>query len=97
MGLPANASPSLEYCCPTPKTPAGECNAANGCVTPEVCRAGPVIKSKYVAQIHAEVPDSYSYSYDDVVGLHACDRQNVGYRLEFCPAGSMTYPVKAKL
>jgi hypothetical protein len=49
------------YCCPTPP------------ITPPVCSAGPVVKTKYVQAVHAMCKNTvYGYAYDDTVGLRTC-------------------------
>ncbi|KAI9020607.1 hypothetical protein DFJ74DRAFT_673704 [Hyaloraphidium curvatum] len=81
-------------CCPTHvanPTP-DNCKPAAGCVLPPVCRAGPVPKTGYVKAIHAYVPGSYGYSYDDGSGNHNCPPGTVVYEMTFCPPGSAAYP-----
>jgi len=81
---------ALWMCCPTP-TPQN-CNPANGCVTPQQCRSGPIENTQFVAAVHNMAPGVYSYSYDDGVGLHACPAGVTKYTMEFCPSGSAAYP-----
>jgi len=81
---------TMWMCCPTP-TPS-DCSPSKGCVSPNVCRAGPIENTQYVAAVHAMAPGVYAYSYDDGVGLHACPAGVTKYTMEFCPAGSAAYP-----
>jgi len=81
---------AMWMCCPTP-TP-DNCSPSNGCITPQACRAGPIENTQFVAAVHDMAPGVYSYSYDDGVGLHACPAGVTKYTMEFCPAGSATYP-----
>lgn len=88
-GLPENVDPGLHMCCPTPIDPAsGRCTAANGCMTPEACRAPSdprsVVHTDYVAAMHAMCPSAYAYSYDDANGLHACPA-DTKFEVTFCP------------
>lgn len=46
-------------CCPHP-------------VTPATCQAGIVVNTKYVELLRRVCPTAYSYSYDDLAGLHNC-------------------------
>lgn len=46
-------------CCPSP-------------VKPEDCRRGIVVQTAFVKLIHQACPSAYSYSYDDLAGLHNC-------------------------
>jgi hypothetical protein len=88
-GHPESQEPGLHLCCPTPIDPAtGNCTVANGCMTPEACRAttdpASVTHTSYVALIHARCPSAYSYSYDDAAGLHSCPA-TVQFQVTFCP------------
>jgi len=85
-----NSGATLWMCCPTP-TP-DKCSPENGCVTPNACRAGPIENTQFVSAVHRMAPGVYAYSYDDGVGLHACPAGVTKYTMEFCPAGSATYP-----
>jgi hypothetical protein len=82
--------PPLYMCCPTPN--AGNCQLSQGCIMPDACRAGPIEKTEYVKAVHRMAPGIYAYSYDDLVGLHACPAGTVIYEMNFCPAGSAKYP-----
>jgi len=90
LGQAESHGSALWMCCPTPSA---DCTPANGCVTPEACRNGPVASTQYVAAVHSMAPGVYSYSYDDVVGLHACPSGAVTYTMEFCPNGT-SYPLQ---
>lgn len=46
-------------CCPDP-------------VKPEDCQRGIVIQTAFVKLIHQVCPSAYSYSHDDLAGLHNC-------------------------
>lgn len=46
-------------CCPSP-------------VSPEACRRGIVVQTEFVKLIHRVCRTAYSYSYDDLAGLHNC-------------------------
>jgi hypothetical protein len=83
-------APTLYMCCPTPN--AANCRISQGCIGPEACRAGPIEKTQYVKAIHRMAPGIYAYSYDDLVGLHACPAHTVIYEMTFCPEGSAQYP-----
>jgi len=87
---PESDGATMWMCCPTP-TPSN-CSPANGCITPDTCRTGPIEKTQFVAAVHDMAPGVYSYSYDDGVGLHACPAGVTKYTMEFCPAGSTQYP-----
>ncbi len=89
LGLPESQDPGLHLCCPTPIDPGtGQCTVANGCMTPDACRAvaDPVSveHTDYVAVVRAGCPTAYSYSYDDAAGLHACPA-STGFEVVFCP------------
>jgi hypothetical protein len=71
MNQSESVAPTIFYCCPTPVT-GDECTIANGCVTSEICSAGPVASSEYVQAIHQMAPGVYAYAYDDAVGLNNC-------------------------
>lgn len=61
------------YCCPTPP------------VSPDACRAGPVVKTKYVQAVHGMChKTSYAFAYDDGVGLHTCT-PSTKLTMTFCP------------
>jgi len=83
-------APTLYMCCPTPNP--SNCQISNGCIMPEPCRQGPVEQTQYVKAIHRMAPGIYAYSYDDLVGLHACPARTVIYEMTFCPVGSAPYP-----
>jgi len=91
LGQGEGSMPAVYYCCPTPSS--SNCQPANGCTTPAVCRAGPVGSTKYVTAVHDETSGVYAYSYDDRVGLHTCPSSGVQYVMEYCPPGSPAYPV----
>lgn len=89
LGRSESEDPGLHLCCPTPIDPGtGQCTAANGCMTPDACRAASdplsVVHTDYVALIHGRCPTAYSYSYDDAAGLHACPAA-AGFEVVFCP------------
>lgn len=89
LGRSESVDPGLHLCCPTPIDPAsGNCTPANGCMTPDACRSTTdplgVVRTDYVALIHARCPTAYSYSYDDEAGLHACPAAT-GFEVVFCP------------
>jgi hypothetical protein len=89
LGRPESQDPGLHLCCPTPIDPGtGQCTLANGCMTPDACRAASdplsVVHTDYVALIHGRCPTAYSYSYDDAAGLHACPAA-AGFEVVFCP------------
>jgi Thaumatin family len=87
LGHPEGEDPGLHMCCPTPFT-GGSCTAANGCISADDCRdtSDPlsVTRTDYVHAIHALCPSAYSYSYDDVQGLHACPA-TTQFEVVFCP------------
>jgi hypothetical protein len=74
-----STNPALYMCCPSPP------------VTSETCSAGPVVETEYVKYVSQTAPTSYAYTFGDKTGLHTCPG-NVVYELEFCPAGSASYP-----
>lgn len=89
LGEPESEDPGLHMCCPTPIDPAsGQCTIANGCLTPEACRAPgdplSVVHTSYVGLIHDRCPSAYGYSYDDEAGLHACPSTTM-FEVTFCP------------
>jgi hypothetical protein len=89
LSQPESQDPGLHMCCPTPIDPGtGNCTAANGCISPDQCRATSdpvsVNHTDYVAAIHSLCPSAYSYSYDDVQGLHACPAK-AQFEVTFCP------------
>jgi len=90
MGLSEGKDSALWMCCPTPSP--SDCNVEDGCVTPQQCRDGPIEKTSYVSAVHDMAPGVYSYSYDDLMGLHSCPSGTVVYTMEFCPTGSSPYP-----
>lgn len=88
LGKPESEDPGLHLCCPTPIDPAtGQCTIANGCMTPDACRAKSdplsVEHTDYVAVVRAGCPTAYSFAYDDAAGLHACPAAT-GFTLTFC-------------
>ena len=91
FGQSESDAPSLWYCCPT-QNPAN-CEISQGCVTSAECRAGPVVNTQYVTNIHSMVANAYAYTYDDGVGDHNCPRGQVQYEMIFCPTGSVSYPL----
>jgi hypothetical protein len=89
LGNPESEDPGLHMCCPTPIDPgSGQCTPANGCMTPDACRAEgdplSVVHTTYVALVHAGCPTAYGYSYDDAAGLHACPA-DTAFEVVFCP------------
>ena len=72
MGRNEREEPGQSFCCPTPP------------VSPQQCRNGIVIQTKYVALIHRDCPTAYSYAYDDDAGLHNCPN-NANFKVTFCP------------
>jgi hypothetical protein len=83
-GLSDDSNEAQMYCCP------------NGVVSPEQCRTeGKTIAGKqvpavagttqYAETVH-QVCDTYAYSFDDRIGLVACDA-SVKYEMVFCPDG----------
>jgi hypothetical protein len=88
LGHPESQDPGLHMCCPTPIDPGtGQCTEANGCITPDECRAASdplsVVHTQFVDVVHAGCPTAYSYSYDDAAGLHACPA-STGFEVVFC-------------
>jgi hypothetical protein len=70
---PPSADAAAPYCCPTPP------------VSSEQCNAGPVVKTKYVDEIHKLCMDTtYAFAYDDALGLRQCDPK-IEVVLTFCP------------
>jgi hypothetical protein len=69
------AAPEAEYyCCPTPP------------IDVEACRTGPVVDTDYVALIHDQCKQVYSYAYDDGIGNWSCPA-GTRYRVTFyCPS-----------
>lgn len=63
-----------DYCCPTPP------------ITPDVCSAGPVIKTDFVKAVHKLCPGVYAYAYDDGMGLAQCPAGVVYDVTFYCPA-----------
>lgn len=50
----------LSYCCPTPP------------VSPEVCRAGAIMRTAFLRTVKKKCPGAYSFAYDDSNGLLRC-------------------------
>jgi len=71
LGKSESIEPGQHLCCPTPP------------VSPESCRAGIVVNTKYVNLIHKSCPSAYSYAYDDEAGLHTCPN-SVNFAVTFC-------------
>lgn len=92
LGQSENQGSAMWMCCPTPNP--SNCSPANGCILPNVCRAGPIEGTQFVKAVHDMAPGVYAYSYDDGVGLHACPAGVVKYTMEFCPSGSAQYPLQ---
>lgn len=64
---------SAMYCCPTPPISSPE------------CKAGPVIKTKYVEAIHAMChKTAYAFAYDDGLGLRTCN-PTTPITMTYCP------------
>jgi len=72
LGRSEVTAPGVNLCCPTPP------------ISPNTCRAGPIVRTKYVNLVHQECPTAYAYSYDDQAGLHNCPN-GVSFRVTFCP------------
>merc|ERR1740129_1969310 len=62
------------YCCPTPPQ------------SPEQCRAGPIGETQYVQAVHTNCPGTYSYAYDDAMGLYKCNAATNYNVFFYCPA-----------
>jgi len=98
MNQGLSVGPGLWMCCPTP-TPSGQpvtdanCQPANGCITPQQCRAGPIESTQYVREVRSMIHNTYTYAYDDVAGLHTCSAGTASFELTFCPAGAPSYPM----
>lgn len=60
MGQSESTPTGQAMCCPNPMSPA-------------TCQAGAITSTQYVGLIHSTCPTAYSYSYDDMHGLHYCD------------------------
>jgi hypothetical protein len=70
---PPSADAPAPYCCPTPP------------VSPEQCRGGPVVATKYVQAVHAMCHrTAYGFAYDDGLGLRQCSPP-VTLTVELCP------------
>jgi len=72
IGQSEHIQPGLHLCCPTPP------------IYPEECRAGLVVRTKYVDLVHRTCPTAYSYSYDDEAGLHNCPN-GINFHVTICP------------
>jgi len=92
-GISEGTVPTLFMCCPTPNP--DNCRIEEGCIGSEDCRRGPIENTKFVKAVHAMAEGVYAYSYDDAKGLHACPAGTVQYQMEFCPDGSVDYPIQA--
>merc|ERR1719277_977685 len=53
--------------------------------TPEMCRAGPIIHTTYLKEVHHRCPGVYGYAYDDGMGLLRCTPRTVYDLTFFCP------------
>lgn len=62
LGLSEQQGDGLQFCCPSP-------------ITVDQCRSGIVTQTQYVNLVQSTCPSAYSYSYDDVKGLHSCASQ----------------------
>lgn len=72
-------SPVGQYCCPTPPVDAG------------TCRAGKGADNLYTQSIRNNVPNVYTYAYDDVNALQTCGK-DVQYEIVF-GSPNASYPV----
>mmetsp|Transcript_101998 Transcript_101998/g.292676 ORF Transcript_101998/g.292676 Transcript_101998/m.292676 type:complete len:262 (+) Transcript_101998:487-1272(+) len=53
--------------------------------TPEVCKAGPVMNTKYLQRVHTSCPAAYGYAYDDISATIVCSSTTL-YTVTFlCP------------
>jgi len=61
------------YCCPTPP------------ISSPACKAGPVVKTKYVEAVHAMCHGTaYAFAYDDGIGTRTCSPDTT-ITMTFCP------------
>jgi hypothetical protein len=59
--LNEDSDPPVIYCCPTPP------------ISSEQCRAGPVVNTDYVTEVHRMCnSEVYTFAYDDALGLRHC-------------------------
>jgi hypothetical protein len=72
-GLIPQSPAAKMYCCPTPPVSSGECSA------------GPAARSSYSQSVHdIQRCNSYTYAYDDAMGLAQCGGQT-RFEVVFCP------------
>jgi len=69
------------YCCPTPPQ------------SPQQCRDGPIKDTQYVQAVHRNCPGTYSYAYDDAMGLYKCNAATNYHVFFYCPAVLQSTPV----
>lgn len=72
-GMDERQAPADYMCCPEG-------------ISSEACRAGPIERTKYVAHIRNVCKNVYTYSYDDLNGLHTCSA-TTKFEVVFCPKG----------
>jgi len=72
LGKSETLEPGVYMCCPTPP------------ISPEQCRAGAVVDTKYVDLVQTTCPSAYSYAYDDLAGLHNCPSPT-SFDVTLCP------------
>jgi hypothetical protein len=72
--LPANSSPALQYCCPTPPVSSAQ------------CQAYPAANNLYTQAVNRMVPGgTYTFAYDDSNALQSCPAGSVRYLMTFYP------------
>jgi hypothetical protein len=72
-GLTPQSKQAQMYCCPTPP------------VSPEACMAGPAARTSFSQSVHgAQQCNSYTYAYDDAMGLAQCSG-STQFEIVFCP------------
>eukprot|EP00419_Tripos_fusus_P011625 CAMPEP_0172664134 /NCGR_PEP_ID=MMETSP1074-20121228/6388_1 /TAXON_ID=2916 /ORGANISM="Ceratium fusus, Strain PA161109" /LENGTH=383 /DNA_ID=CAMNT_0013480231 /DNA_START=40 /DNA_END=1191 /DNA_ORIENTATION=- len=80
QGRTSTDSAVSPYCCPG--GPQG--------LSPEQCRAGPIKDTQYVQAVHTYCPGTYSYAYDDAMGLYKCNSATTYHVFFYCPSVMQT-------
>jgi len=78
-GMDPASKVAAPYCCPTPPE------------SPQACRSGPMVHTKYLDAVHGLCPGVYGYAYDDGMGLLRCVPTSIYELTFFCPDSTTTY------
>jgi len=82
-GTTAENDAVTPYCCPTPP------------LSPDACRAGPIVNTEFITTVHEKCPGAYGYAYDDSNGLLRCTSATTYVLTYYCMQSTTLVPQSA--